>query len=140
MHQKSHELIDENLKDGFNAFISKVLTERYAERWHYLFDYKKWHKIKPWDAWEDNFTLAKKIDWKDSLEKLQTHIMSYGISEITFIGLGDNIPKVESCSINNMIDMMKNNIEGLYISSNQNIFMITNHDGNIMIIDSSNIK
>ncbi len=141
MHQNSHELIDENLKDRFNAFISKVLTERYAERWHYLFDHKKWHKIKPWDAWEDNFTLTKKIERRDNVEKLQAHIMkNYGVSEVVFIGLGHNSPKVEKGLINNIIDMMKDNLEGLYITNDKNIFIIKNHDGDIMIIDSSHTQ
>lgn len=137
MSNKINALINDDLKNRFEYFVTKVVTERYTERWKSLFYGGKWNKINPWDAWEDNFTLAKKTEWKDGLEKLISHILDYGIDEITFIGLGHNLATVEKCSVNNMIDIMKSNIEGLYITNNKDISIITNHDGEIMIIDSS---
>lgn len=131
--------LNDKVEKKFQTFLEKSVSRNYLNRWRNLFvrGVKGWAKIDIWDAWNKDFTSKEVINWKRDVSQLPSFLKGKNVSSFIFLGMGHNPPLItDTLPVETISHVLKNNVEGIALTNDENITLIMNHDGEIMIINS----
>ena len=86
-------------------------------------------------AWKDDFSNCCRLEWRDDFDCLINYVAKKGCVNFVFLGIGHNQPKQEYYDdIISLKTILKENIEGVIVF-NSRLFLILNHNGDIMLLE-----